>query len=160
MRGQFLVLLILLNISLGFATTKCCSKITVVSYKASYSFWNFFKNKSPGRDLQPQIFGSYQAMCENGKQELINDRPVYRSSHYKGTYGMWFCGDSWYIGYYDERGNCSGFAHSGWKIDNCVENIRAFSWRVLDPENFKTEITVTNSIFERFTIITSIHILI
>ena len=140
MRHQFLVIVISLYISLSFATNRCCKKITVASYKTSYSFWNFFPTKNPARVHQPQIFGSYQTVCENGEQEFINDRPVYRSKHDQGAYGVWFCGDSWYIGYYSDREMCSGFAHSGWQIESCVENIRSFSWRIFNP--LKSEINL------------------
>ena len=104
----------------------------VSSHKTTYSFWNIFQKPQigPARKFQDHIFGTYRAVWTNGQLELIHGRPVYRSR--QGN-AIWYCGDTWYIGLYDERDNCQGFAHSGWRTEKCVEKIRSKSWRVLNP---------------------------
>ena len=85
---------------------------------------------SYAKEYQPQVFGFYKTT-----EEQIYDRPVYQSEKFNGEDGIWYCGDTWYIGRYADREACEGYAHSGWDHhEQCVENIRKFDWRVYDGE--------------------------
>ena len=85
---------------------------------------------SYAKEHQPHIFGFYEAT-----EEEIYDRPVYKSEKFEGIDGIWYCGDTWYIGEYEARDDCEGYAHSGWgHSEQCVENIREFDWRIYSSD--------------------------
>ena len=44
-----------------------------------------------------------------------------------------FCGDSWWIQSSEVRGQCKGWAHSGWETNHCAHNID-YSWRYFIPQ--------------------------
>jgi len=51
----------------------------------------------------------------------INGRPHWTSAD--GRFALAFCGDSWWVQTEDIRGQCKGWAHSGWRSDRCVHEI-------------------------------------
>jgi len=94
----------------------CCWKIKV-DHTSGHGFYG------PVQILK-RIFGYYT--MEPG---LVNGKVHYTSSdtRNKGLYALSFCGDSWWLQPAAFRGQCKGFAHSGWHEDNCVTDI-AYSW--------------------------------
>jgi hypothetical protein len=98
--------------------TECCYKIKVA----------FTTNHLNGAyKLHKYIFGYYKS--EPG---LVNGRSHYTSIHADGAFALAFCGDSWWVQASEARGECKGWAHSGWKSDKCVHNID-YSWRYFIP---------------------------
>jgi len=94
----------------------CCWKVKV-DHTNGHGFYG------PVQILK-RVFGHYT--MEPG---LVNGRAHYSSSDpaNKGLYALAFCGDSWWIQPASFRGQCKGFAHSGWYTDECVTDI-AYSW--------------------------------
>lgn len=106
-----------LNLQNMFDIAGCCWRVKVA----------FTKDHINGvYRLHPYIFGYYT--MEPG---LVNGRNHYASEP-DGRFVISFCGDSWWIQSNDVRGQCRGWAHSGWKIDQCVYDIE-YSWRYYIP---------------------------
>ena len=63
---------------------------------------------------------------------LINGRSHYTSVHGDGAFALSYCGDSWWLQASEVRGECKGWAHSGWKTEHCVHDID-YSWRYFIP---------------------------
>ena len=63
---------------------------------------------------------------------LVNGKPHYTSVHGNGAFAMAFCGDSWWLQSSEVRGECKGWAHSGWRMDKCVSDID-YTWRYFIP---------------------------
>merc|ERR1739838_117559 len=96
----------------------CCWKVKVA----------FTTNHLNGAyKLHKYIFGYYTQ-----GSGLINGKPHYTSVHGNGAFAMAFCGDSWWLQGSEVRGECKGWAHSGWRTDKCVHNID-YSWRYFIP---------------------------
>jgi len=94
----------------------CCWKIKV-DYTSGHGFYGPVK-------ILRRTYGYYT--MEPG---LVNGKAHYTSSDpgNEGLYALSFCGDSWWIQPASFRGQCKGFAHSGWHTDDCVTDI-AYSW--------------------------------
>ncbi len=60
----------------------------------------------------------------------VNGRPHYTSSD--GRFAIAFCGDSWWAQLASNRGECRGWAHSGWMTDDCVHDV-LYTWRYYVP---------------------------
>ena len=75
--------------------------------------------------LHPYIYTFF--LMEEG---LVNGRNHYTSED--GRFALSFCGDSWWIQADDTRGQCKGWAHSGWRTHDCVHDIE-YSWRYFIP---------------------------
>ena len=79
----------------------CCWKVKVA----------FTKGHSNGAfRLHRYMFGAFT--MEPG---TVNGRNHYTSEN--GRFAIAFCGDSWWIQATKNRGECKGWAHSGWKTD-------------------------------------------
>ena len=104
--------------SLFLIFTDCCWKVKVA----------FTTNHLNGAyKLHKYIFGYY--IMEPG---LINGRSHYTSVHGDGAFALAYCGDSWWLQASEVRGECKGWAHSGWKTEQCVHDID-YSWRYFIP---------------------------
>lgn len=105
----------------------CCSRVGV-GYVKKYgsSFLSELWATPVAKHYQSEIFGHYKKT-----DEAIHNRPVYRSEKHEGNDAIWFCGEQWYIGRYEDREFCEGYAHAGWdNAQDCVERIQTFDWRV------------------------------
>lgn len=101
-----------------FFSGDCCWKVKVA----------FTTNNLNGAyKLHKYIFGYYT--MEPG---LVNGRNHYTSTHADGAFALAFCGDSWWLQSADVRGECKGWAHSGWQENRCVHDID-YSWRYFIP---------------------------
>merc|ERR1711976_927434 len=99
--------------------SECCWKVKVA----------FTTNHLNGAyKLHKYIFGYFT--MEPGK---VNGRNHYKSVHGDGAFVLAYCGDSWWIQSSEVRGECKGWAHSGWESNKCVHNID-YSWRYFIPQ--------------------------
>ena len=84
--------------------------------------------------LNSNIYLDFSCLLSNylflGK---VNGRNHYKSVHGDGAFVLAYCGDSWWIQSSEVRGECKGWAHSGWESNKCVHNID-YSWRYFIPQ--------------------------
>ena len=97
----------------------CCWRIKV-------AFTNGHSD-TPAYELYRYMYGIYEV--EPG---MVNGRNHYTSVHGDGLFALAFCGDSWWIQLSENRGECKGWAHSGWAIDQCVHDVK-YTWRYYMP---------------------------
>ena len=76
--------------------------------------------------LHPYIFGFYT--MEPG---LVNGRNHYASTP-GGRFVIAFACGTWWVQSKDARGECKGWAHSGWRDEACVHDIE-YTWRYYIP---------------------------
>ena len=84
----------------------------------------YYKNKTKAYERQPQIFGSYT----RGIGDDVNGHYYYQSNFANENFGMWFCGDNWFIGIHSDKGKCRGYAYPLFHTDQCVHDI-GFDWK-------------------------------
>ena len=68
---------------------------------------------------QSKIIGSYIF-----KNEKVNGKYFYQSNFKNEIYGIWWCGNAWYISNDHDKGQCWGYARSS-STEFCLENIGA-----------------------------------
>ena len=84
---------------------------------------------SPGHmkyDYQPQIFGFYSPKFN------WNGKAFYESEYGRGLFGIWWCGDAWWIGLPRDRGQNRGYGydHNGQKT-TCPQSLSGYTWSLL-----------------------------
>ena len=82
---------------------------------------------SPGHmkyDYVPKIFGFYGAKFD------WNGRAFYASEYAGGYYGIWWCGDAWWIGDPDkDKGKCRGYGYDhDHQKTTCPQSLSGYTW--------------------------------
>ena len=95
---------------------ECCTRVEV-----------YYKNKTKAYEKLSEIYGSYTRVFGDD----VNDRYYYQSNFANGYYGIWFCGQTWFISRNSAKGKCTGLAHSNFNTDKCVHDI-GFDWKYAD----------------------------
>ena len=63
---------------------------------------------------------------------LINSNNDYTSVYTDGLLAVAYCGDSWWIQLATNRGECKGWAYSGWESPQCVHDVE-YTWQYFVP---------------------------
>ena len=98
----------------------CCWKVKVAFTKGHAETSGAYK-------LHKYMYGYYK--MEPG---LVNGHNHYTSLHGNGQFAIAFCGDSWWIQLAENRGECLGWSHSGWKTPDCVHDVD-YTWKYYVP---------------------------
>ena len=59
---------------------------------------------------------------------LINSNNDYTSVYADRLLAVAYCGDSWWIQLATNRGECKGWAYSGWDSPQCVHDVE-YTWQ-------------------------------
>ena len=81
----------------------------------------YYSTKNAAYDSQSNIFGSYSV-----SNDYVNGRYFYQSDFENGKYGIWCCGNKWYLSYLSDKGNCRGLARTS-STNFCLEEI-GWNW--------------------------------
>ena len=78
-------------------------------------------------DYVPKIFGFYGAKFD------WNGRAFYASEYAGGYYGIWWCGDAWWIGDPDkDKGKCRGYGYDhDHQKTTCPQSLSGYTWSLL-----------------------------
>ena len=84
-------------------------------------------------DTQPQIFGLYSREVQK-----IKGKSFYISEDYKRRYGIWWCGDAWWIGYSGQKGQCIGYAYDVKRQNTrCPQVLAGHTWYLAYHKDWK-----------------------
>ena len=98
----------------------CCWRVKV-------AFTSGHALRSGAYKLHRYMYGYYE--MEPG---LINGKNHYTSVHADGLLAVAYCGDSWWIQLATNRGECKGWAYSGWDSPQCVHDVE-YTWQYFVP---------------------------
>ena len=104
-----------------FCLDNCnCQRIEV--YSPSHMKYNY----------QPQIFGFYSPKFN------WNGKAFYESEYGGGLFGIWWCGDAWWIGLSGGEGQCAGVAYDV-KLQNtrCPQVLAGHTWFLYNHKGWK-----------------------